>query len=357
AWEAGSASSMAWLGAACGVAVSAKYAGAIAWVLPLAAAWRCRRPTAALGAACAAGAVVALAINWPALAAWGDFSEGLSREAGYAMAGHKGLTRDVPHGVYGAVFREVTNPAVWVLLVVYAAGLVRAVARGCWRERGPELALAGFLTLYILVLSFSPKTHHRYFLPVTGVLLALAASGAGRLIAASGARRLAGAGLGLAALGWSAAGSADVLAAFSKDTRGELVEFIEANLPADALIIQDKRVGLTSRSSPRPDSSGREIAQAVEGKLFAADVASLETLRRRGAVYVAVSEGDFGRFFLQTHRPREQDRADYERRKAFYEELFREGELIWSRKAGRLPYLQPDIRLYRLPPSEDGQAP
>jgi hypothetical protein len=45
----------------------------------------------------------------------------------------------------------------------------------------------------------------------------------------------------------------------------------------------------------------------------------------------------------------ERDLADYNLKKSFYGRLFREGELLWERKAGLLPILQPHIRLYYLP--------
>jgi hypothetical protein len=63
-----------------------------------------------------------------------------------------------------------------------------------------------------------------------------------------------------------------------------------------------------------------------------------------------VAEAECGRFFLTTHRPTERDLADDNLKKSFYDRLFREGELLWERKAGLLPILQPHIRLYYLPP-------
>jgi hypothetical protein len=67
---------------------------------------------------------------------------------------------------------------------------------------------------------------------------------------------------------------------------------------------------------------------------------------------VAVSEGDYGRFFLKTHTPRDEDKAAYERRRAFYEELFRTGTVLWESPAGRLQYLQPSIKLYQIGPPQ-----
>ena len=86
------------------------------------------------------------------------------------------------------------------------------------------------------------------------------------------------------------------------------------------------------------------------GGHFAADVGSIDELRARGIRYVAVSQSDYGRFLLRTHKPTKRAQADYDRQKKFYERLFREGELLWECKAGLLPILQPQIRFYYLPP-------
>ena len=62
------------------------------------------------------------------------------------MHGHKGLTRNVPHGVYVVVFRRATNPVIWILLGVYYARLFT------FRRRihPAEWMLALFPILYVL---------------------------------------------------------------------------------------------------------------------------------------------------------------------------------------------------------------
>ena len=83
---------------------------------------------------------------------------------------------------------------------------------------------------------------------------------------------------------------------------------------------------------------------------FAADAGGVDGLRARGIRYVAVSEAQYGRFFLRTHKPTKSEQTDYDRQKKFYERLFQEGELLSECKAGLLPILQPHIRFYYLPP-------
>lgn len=352
---------MAILGGACGLAVSGKYIGVLTvafGVLAVGAAPRGRRLSGAL-AFLTGFALVALTINEPMLESLSAFSASLHREVDYAVAGHKGLTRPVPHGVYGAVFRQSTNPAIWLLIALFYAALL---SDGLCRRWWPRMALcrmvmpgdlrhwglAIFPLLYTVVLSFSPKTHHRYFLPMTALFL-LQAGLAPFLLRSKTLRRAAllVAALAIALGAWK---TAQYDLAFGKDTRSRLAEFIRNTLPPDAVIVQDKRVGLPVAGEPRFEGYPTVIPQRVQGRLFAADEGSPASLRQRGIFYVAVAEGDYGRFFLKTHQARPEEAAEYERRRAFYEEVFTRGELLWEAPAGLLQYLQPAIRLYRLPP-------
>jgi E3 ubiquitin-protein ligase DOA10 len=67
-----------------------------------------------------------------------------------------------------------------------------------------------------------------------------------------------------------------------------------------------------------------------------------------GTVYVAVSKRAYERYFSKNLKPRDSEKADYERRKEFYVRLFTEGELVWERESRGIVYLQPGLRLYRL---------
>lgn len=334
------------LGAAFGLAVSGKYLGAVA--LPLVAfvlvAGRSAVPLhRSLPLALAAFAVVVVAANLPAFLQPGGFAAGLTREVGFAVGGHKGITRDVPHGVYGAVFRESTNVVIWILLVVYAVSLVargRAVSRGEW-------LIAAFPLAYALLLSFFPKTHHRYFLPATGVLLALAGVGVAMLprFRWDGRRVLGPLPVGVAvalalavALAVQAPRFRNYYAGFHNDARSALAEWLRLNVPAGTVVVLDKRVGLRALGVPYD----------LRGKLFAADVGTIDELRAQGIRYVAVSEGDYGRFFLDNHKATAGGAEDFARRRAFYERLFREADRVFELPAGTLQYLQPSIRLYRL---------
>ena len=121
----------------------------------------------------AAFIAVLLVVNFPIFASLHSFSGSLGREINFTVHGHNGLTRSVPHGVYAAVFRGATNPAIWILLGVY---YIRFFTFR--RHIHPaEWMLALFPVFCVLILSFSPETNHRYFLPDTLIFCTLAVFG------------------------------------------------------------------------------------------------------------------------------------------------------------------------------------
>lgn len=339
----------AWLGVATGVAVSGKYLGAV--VIPLGVAIillradRSRILKFALFLLCAAA--VFLAVNFPAFGNANGFAAGFEREIGFAVSGHKGITRDVPHGVYGAVFRTATNPVVWILLGIYAGGLILRAKSA----RPSEWMLALFPVAFAILLSFSPKTHHRYFLPATGLLLTLAAIG----VVTPALVRWRDRSLSIpVARGVSALLVAATLAVqmpkflayfdgFKNDGRAAMAAYLREHVQPGAIIVQDKRADLDSQ----------ELPFEFRGKLFAADVGTIAELRANGVAYVAVAEGDYGRFFRNDFKSTEDGAEDYARRRAFYEQLFAEGQLVFTCESGTLQYLQPSLKLYHLPARGD----
>jgi hypothetical protein len=79
-----------------------------------------------------------------------------------------------------------------------------------------------------------------------------------------------------------------------------------------------------------------------------ADLGTLDELRAKGITHVAVSESDYGRFFLKSLQPKKGQEEDFARRKAFYESLFDSGEPLFERGRGTVIYLHPGIRVYRI---------
>jgi hypothetical protein len=350
------------LGATLGLAISGKYLGAVVAPLAFVLLWlrrdRAGFPLAA--ALCLGGTlgVIALA-NLPVLLNPAGFADGFEREVDFAVLGHKGITRSVPHGVYWKVFIDSTMPIRWLpvvglLLVAHYAALIlrrRKVSAAEWM-------VALFPIGFGLLLSFFPKTHHRYFLPADAIFLTLAGVSAVMLARFSWKGRpvfgrIANPWPALAILGLAMAAQLptflDYYRGFSHDGRTAMADYLRATVPAGTIIAQDKRVDLDALHLPYD----------FRGKLFAAEVAedkvtkkiSLDVLRAQGIEYVAVAEGDYGRYFEKSLRPTDDGAELYAQRRAFYQALFDHGEKLFECPPGTLQYLQPHLMLYRLPPA------
>lgn len=365
------------VGTGMALAASGKYVGVLGSVVCLGVflwqvvrcggGWQANRGHVAVAAVAAAS--VLLVVNWQLLTVSGraDFAEGLGREADFAIQGHKGTTRSVPHSAYTASFSRNTNAVLWVFLLAHGVWL--------WRNRRRVVpahwAVVVFSLLYILILSLSPKVSDRYFLPATGFLLVLAALGVGNLADwITGSRRIVERVPAVAnrTLVFSVLAVAGVLpmlpdffayaAAFREDDRKELITYIRDQLPATAKIAQDGRVNLPG-DPKRKFLAARagEIPQVVQGAAFAADVGTLDELLDAGFTHVAVCKGDYERFFLNKIRPRQGAEDDFSRRHAFYQRLFEHARLVWERKPGELNYLQPGLKLYSLDSLRSGSEP
>jgi hypothetical protein len=340
------------LGAALGLAVSGKYLGAVVAPLAFSLIWIKRDRPISATLLCLGGALLVMIVaNLPILLQMSAFAEGFERELGFAVSGHKGITRSVPHGVYWAVFLDSTVPVRWlpIVLLLMIACYISLVLRGK-KASASEWMIALYPIAFGLLLSFFPKTHHRYFLPATGVILMLAATSAASLSWFAWKRRPLFGRPGnplpaLAALVLCLAVQVPTLLVyylgFGNDGRAAMAAYLKANVPAGTVIAQDKRVDLDALKLP----------YEFRGKLFAAEVGTIDELRATGIEYVAVAEGDYGRYFLKKLRPTDEGAEKFAKYYEFYKRLFAEGEKIYECPAGRLQYLQPHIMLYRLPPN------
>ncbi len=345
------------LGVAAGMAISGKYLGVLSLAIALPVLLqRPREERWKQVGVFAAALVVTFAIfNLPLLTHLVAFSESFGREMHLVVKGQSGTTRSVPHAQYWNVFIDNTTPAMWVLLLAFLA------AR--WRQRR-ELALAEWLIIafpivYALALSFSPKSNDRYFLPATAVFTLLAALGAvdvARLFRKPWAAPLAA----VLLIGGQVPSLVRYFRAFQHDDNAALIDWLRAarDIPADAVIVKDSRVSLLDPQKKKRGSLLAPVPQKIIAARFAADRGTLEELRAAGVTHAAVSESDYGKFFLRSLRPQKGDEKDFARRRAFYEELLRGDpplRLIFERRRGTVLYLHPGIRVYRIAPSEDGK--
>jgi hypothetical protein len=337
------------LGAACALAISGKYIGAIALLAALPTLWRAGGKLRTMAFLVALAAML-IAVNWPLLANPEAFRASLARETEFVLEGQKGSTRSVPHAQYWNIFIDNTTPAMWLLLLIFLA------AR--WRERRAltpaRWHIIAFPFVYALALSFSPKSNDRYFLPASAAFTLLAGLGvvdAARLfgkrwvmwpaaVALTGCQLFS---LPPPYLDWRC--FAEYWKAFQHDDSRELIDWCRKELPADAVIAKDSRIWLPDPAKPE-GVPANAIPQKVLASKFAADLGPLDVQRAKGVTHIAVSESDYGRFGLKSIQPKKGQEEDFARRKAFYESLLREGELLFERDRGTVIYLHPGIRVY-----------
>jgi hypothetical protein len=290
-----------------------------------------------------------LVVNLPLLLHFSAFRQSLGREMQFVVHGQRGVTRNVPHAQYWGIFRDNSTPVMWVLLLVFLE------AR--WRERRrlPLVIwlLIAFPFVCTLALSFFPKSNDRYFLPASACFTFLAALGV-----VDAARYLSH----WVRYRWALAGTAAALvvaqvpswityeAAFLRDDNAELLDWVKTQTPPTAVIAKDSRVQLPDPENPKDKTRFHPMPQKILSERYAADVGSVDQMREKGVTFVAVSESDYGKFQLRSLRPQAEEAESYARRKEFYDNLLRDGELLFERERGAVLYLHPGIRVYRLPP-------
>jgi len=273
--------------------------------------------------------------------------------------GHHGLTRKVPHSNYINDLRYGIPRPIFVMAAVYVL-LLLVTAR---RRRADEWLLLIFPILYLAMLSFSPKIADRYLLPVTVLLTFVSALGAVELARLLGSREYPGhsivAFLVLAAgAGWLVSAELppyrDTFDGYKSDDPGELVKWVTANLPLTAVIAEDHRVNL-SLSKADGVSKDKRVPQTVLDSDFVADLTkngTLDELRAKGVTHVALARPTYGRFIGRELAPRDEEKKFYDKRKAFYEQLLHDGELVKQWPRGKITYLQPGLELYRIAPDK-----
>ena len=121
---------------------------------------------------------------------------------------------------------------------------------------------------------------------------------------------------------------------------------------ATRVIAKDSRVLLPDPNNSRDSKRMEPIPQTVLSKKFAADIGTIAEQRQMGVTHIAVSESDYGTFSRRGVRPKKDDAADFERRRAFYTTLLRNNTPLFQRDRGTVLYLHPGIRLYAMPPAE-----
>jgi hypothetical protein len=343
----------AMLGAGVACAISGKYIGLAVLVVVLPVFWHLSRERRATQIATFAITTLAvlLLINLPLILNPAGFVHSFGREMQLVVHGQQGGGRRVPHSLYLNIFRDNTTPVMWVLLLVFLAER--------WRGRRVlqrvEWLTIAFPFVYTLALSFSPKTNDRYFLPATALFTLFAAFGAldaARLLSRCLPLRWATLAVIVALVAGQLPSWLRYETAFQHDDNRELLDWVKTNLPPTAVIAKDSRILLPDPNNSRDATRFEPMPQKILAKKYAADLGTLDELRKMGVTHVAISETDYGGFFLNGMRPKKGDAGEFDRRKAFYSELLRSGDLLFQRDRGTVLYLHPGVRLYAMPLGE-----
>ncbi len=388
-------------GIGCGLAVSGKYVGLIAlpwvllWSLPPSRKgiwWHrlTRWPIVVLWAV-----LVTLLINWRALGDFDHFWRAMGNEAEHGVTAHSGVMGFRPNWYWAtAVWYDLTWPVItlagWYALRL--TWLCSRTARRCVARRGSrvlgqgislggELSLALFAVAYFVMMLYSPLPFNRYILPVTMLVYVLAGLGAADLATTvaglrwRGSRRATPASDDqdpsplshqrpwvqrvalsltlLAVLMVHVPLTLDYLSQFPQDSRLRLQRWLLANLPPNSRLLQDYYAGLPHWSfrNPSPDRTRLWI---VPTGFMAAEYGDFDNLRRRRINYVVVADVAYGRYLTPWLQAEPGHEASFIQRRAFYERLFHEGELVWDSR-NDLPlhpsrtWTSPLLRVYRVP--------
>ena len=332
------------LGIGSALAASGKYVGILALLFAIPLVWRAAAVPMRWKTFAIAFIATFLLLNLPPTTHPSSPFRSLKREITGVTGGHRGLTQKVPHAKYVSELHEDVSRAV----LAFAGIALLAVVVTARRRSGAEWALALFPIVYFAIISCSPKTGGRYLLPSSTLFCVLGGLGVVEIARflrwAKYPALLAGAAFLLHAQLPLLRATMDE---FRHDDRVELAAWIRAHVPADAIIVEDHRVNLFA-PAPGDESGKPQVPQRVLDSDYAADLGTLDEMRTWGAVYVAVSQRAYDRFFSKNLKPRESEKADYARRKEFYTRLFAEAELVRELKSQGNIYLQPGLRLYRL---------
>jgi hypothetical protein len=336
------------LGTAVALAISAKCVGIVALGIAVPVLVRARgHGDRKLQCICfaVALAVTLLAVNLPLLPHLNAFGQSIGTEIQLIVNGQRG----VPHARYWGIFRDSSTPVARVLLLVFLA------AR--WRERRrlPLVIwlLIAFPFVCTLALSLLAKPNYRYFLPESACFTFLAALGvvdAAKYLSRWTRYRWALAGTAAALVAAQIPSWVTYETAFERDDNAALLDWVRTQTPADAVIAKDGHVQLPDPGNPKDKTRFPPMPQKILSERYAADVGSIDKMREMGVTFVAVSESDYGKFRLVSLRPQAEEAESFARRKEFYDNLLRDGELVFERERGVVLYLHPGIRVYRLQP-------
>lgn len=333
-------------GAGAALAVSGKYVGAMAIAGALLAVvfapwrrWYWWPIRVVLMAVFAVG--VTAAINHRALEHWDKFLAGFNREYEHGTTEHSGVMLPRPSRfIYDVAVME-TQPHVKVFAVALLLAIV-TLRRG-WT--GDLISLV-FTLICLATLSMGAIPFHRYGLPVVVLTHFLAGLGAARWVLQLAKRRALfwpALVLAIALFGWAqGARSADFNHQIVDDSRYRLREWARTHLRPYSRVIEDSYALL--------EDSDVKLALRGGGMSFAPHYGSLEDLRLNRNYTIVVCDSNYDRYLIPYTQGGPGEEDGFQSRREWYQQLFREGKLLWQSKAEHPTYsfTNPEIRVYSI---------
>lgn len=148
-----------------------------------------------------------------------------------------------------------------------------------------------------------------------------------------------------------APGFAKVYNVYANPTREKLIDYINQNLPADALILYDTRVYLHDRHY-RPRTDHPIHCDAITRGILSS-FNSLEEIYALGVTHVAAHNLDSRYLFHDKTRLKKA----LKQKQPILEEIFKNAREVCYIPSGASIYIAPGLLLYELPPPPGGRAP
>jgi hypothetical protein len=319
-------------GVSAGLAFSGKYAGVI--ILPFAAYVVLVNSNHKFRDAVfffTSFAIVFIVVNAPAVLALNQAVGSLDREVIRLTGADQEVKRNIPHGIYTKRYSESSTVVLFLLLIIYFLG----IAINGFKLKPVEWAITVFPVFYFLILCFIPVTSNRYFLPCGVLLACLSAIGLVNFSKWRYGMWFSGL-LVFISLALSFPKIAKVNRGFSFDHVGELVSYLESEMPANSLLYVAKWIGIPPLNSPNFKYYG-----------FGPED-SIDTLHAQGCTHILLEPVNFRNFLNKTQNRTSFSDADFYKLKVFYESLFNQAVLLRHWKETDNKYLGKEMLLFSL---------
>jgi hypothetical protein len=273
------------------------------------------------------------------------------QDLGTAFASTPQGFKALVHGTYWLDLWHNTTPAIWIMISVSL--WLFWVRR--YRLRMSEILLALIPLVYFMLLLFAPSGDLR-FLPMIGFTYAFAVVGVASMTEclATVREEVRGwlvpllIGVCLVACFLEFLRGYPYYAAFNRDERVEMLDWIEGNIQPGSTILADPTV-LLSKIIAQSKQKYRFAIATHDLAKFRKDQSELDQVAAAGVDYVVASPVDYRGAFSPTGSNGTANDQSTSAAKQFYSELFKRGTLVWKREPGPVPFLQPGIEIYHLP--------